>query len=377
MRLAIVVPSLETFGGSERVVLKIAQHFNAKIYVIRYNANTTYPEFKNLDIEVVGSAFGKIPFLKRLTSAIEAGKVFYDLKLSDYDLINAHQSPSEFARNYNAPMLWFNYTPNREAFDLYEWRMKRRGIVQKVLCWAAIKAFRHLEFKIVPKIEYIFTISKNSQARIKKYLYRDSEVLYPGIDAKEFYCKDYEKFFFYPSRIVPEKEIEYAIDAFKIFSAKNKNWKLVIAGSVSESPTHKTYFEKIKSMADERINIIPNVSDEKLKELYARCYAVLYTPINEDLGLVPLEAMAAKKPCIARNEGGPKETITTGEDGFLVNTPEEMAQKMLLLAKRPELAEEMGKQGCRKITKKFTWKRFLKRFEEKANELSSCAYCNE
>ena len=41
-------------------------------------------------------------------------------------------------------------------------------------------------------------------------------------------------------------------------------------------------------------------------------------PVNEDYGLVPLEGMAAGKPCIAANEGGCKETVVDGKTGFLV-----------------------------------------------------------
>lgn len=370
MRLAIATTFLETYGGVEKTVLKIAKHFDSSIYTTSYSPDFTFPEFKNLDIHSLKSSLQKLPLEKRFISGISAGKSFYDLKLDDFDLINPHQSPSEWVRNKNSPVLWYCHTPNREAFDLYEWRMKRRNPLQKAMFWAAIQAFRRIEFKLVPKIEYIFTNSKNSQARIKKYLNRDAEILYPGIEPKEFSCKDYEKFFFYPSRVVPEKEIEYAIRAFEIFSSKNKGWKIVIAGALSRRPEHAAYLRKIRAMAGQDVEILTNIGEEKLKDLYSRCFSVLYTPVNEDFGLVPIEAMASSKPCIARNEGGPRETIENGKDGFLVNSEEEMAQMMERLAKRPELAEEMGKTGRKKVIKKFTWERFLKRFEQKARELS-------
>ncbi|GMF77773.1 unnamed protein product [Aspergillus oryzae] len=44
---------------------------------------------------------------------------------------------------------------------------------------------------------------------------------------------------------------------------------------------------------------------------------LLYTPINEHFGIVPVEAMRAGIPVLASNTGGPLETIVEGETGWL------------------------------------------------------------
>lgn len=383
MRLVIATPFLETRGGMERVVLKIAQHFSARIHCLRYDEENTFGEFRALDIEAPKpSALGRLPFGRRVATAIEAGSHFYNVRLKDYDLINAHQTPAEWVRNKNSPVVWYCHTPNREAFDLYEWRMARRNPISKGVFWASIQAFRRFEFETVPKIEYVFTNSKNSQARIKRYLGRDSEVLYPGVDYQRFSCRAYENFFLYPSRIAPEKEIEYAVEAFRNFmhhiqgpanpKPETRDWKLVIAGGLSSRPEHQAYFRKLSALcsaAGGSVSIETNVSDERLLDLYSRCRAVLYTPVNEDYGLVPLEAMASSKPCIARNEGGPRETITDGQDGFLVDSMWDMAGRMEMLANDEERCARMGKAGRKKVEKDFSWESFLRRFEEKAKEL--------
>lgn len=148
-----------------------------------------------------------------------------------------------------------------------------------------------------------------------------------------------------------------------------ESWKLIIAGGLSKRPEHQDYYKKLKSLCDDSIVIEVNVSEERILDLYGCCYAVLYTPVNEDFGLVPLEAMASSKPCIARNEGGPRETIENGNDGFLVNSVWEMSEKMEWLAKNPDKVEAMGKRGRKKVESSFTWDAFLKRFEEKAKEI--------
>ncbi len=49
--------------------------------------------------------------------------------------------------------------------------------------------------------------------------------------------------------------------------------------------------------------------DRQRALLLAACRAVLYTPQHEHFGIVPLEAMAARRPVVAVNSGGPVESV--------------------------------------------------------------------
>lgn len=46
-----------------------------------------------------------------------------------------------------------------------------------------------------------------------------------------------------------------------------------------------------------------------MRDLYAACFATLFTAFNEDWGFVLIEAMASGKPAVAVNRGGPKEIV--------------------------------------------------------------------
>ena len=54
MKLIITQANLTLKGGAERVVLKIAQHYKAKIYTAEYDPKNTFEGFRDLDIEVIG-----------------------------------------------------------------------------------------------------------------------------------------------------------------------------------------------------------------------------------------------------------------------------------------------------------------------------------
>ncbi len=362
MKLLVVTNSLISRGGAGAVLLKIAQRFDPTIYVLRHEPENLYPEFEKFDIVVSKSPLRKVP-----VPQLELTEHFLNVRLRDYDVINAHLSPSHLVRNRNSPLIWYCYTPERAAYDLREWKLGKLNPIQRAYndFWGAV--YRHHDSRIVPRIEHIFAVSRNTQSRISRYLGVDSEVLYPGVDASDFRCRGYERFFFYPSRFSPEKDFEFAISAFRNFSRENPGWKLVLAGV----RTNGAYMRRIESLSDDSIIVETNVSDERLRELYSRCYCVLFTPFDEDLGLVPLEAMASSKPCIARNMGGPRETVSEGVDGFLVDTPQQMAERMSWLASNPDACEKMGRSGRDKVCEKFTWDNFLTRFGQKAEELLS------
>ena len=44
---------------------------------------------------------------------------------------------------------------------------------------------------------------------------------------------------------------------------------------------------------------------------------MLYTPANEHFGIIPCEAMYCGLPVLARDSGGPTETVVEGETGWL------------------------------------------------------------
>lgn len=358
-------------------MLKIAQHFKAKIYCSIYDAENTFEEFKELDVEQLPAGATRfIPSLlpKRVRDAAIAGEQFYKLKIPDaFDVVNLQGTPSEWARNNNAPAVWFCHTPNREAFDLYEWRMRKRNVVEKVLYSSAIRAYRHFEFKTVPRIEFIFANSRNTQQRIKQFLHRESEVLNPGVELDEFSKGEFGDYFFYPSRVAPEKRFELAIEAFKKFKEKwkGRKFKLVIAGALVRSrPDHVVYFERIKKTLGEDGEILLDVDSKKMAELYAGCRAVLYTPVNEDFGIVPLEAGASFKPCIAINEGGPKEVIIQGHTGYLVNSTDELAARLAELAESKVKCAELGENARKRVKENFSWEKFLKRFEQACEQVA-------
>ncbi len=375
MKLAITQHSINDRGGAERVILKIAQKYDATIYTLGYDPKGTFDEFSDIDIRVFGKRgrAGSL-FPKRVANALHYGYNFYNLKIKeDYDVVNPHMSPSEWVRNRNPRVLWYCHTPPRELYDPTVSGLRKKSLVEGVMYKGFGRVYSTMEKRIVDKIEAIATNSGVTNGRIKRIFGRSAEIINPGIDYKDFHDGGDGKYFIYPSRIAEQKRQEYAIEAFSIFSREKKyrGYKLILAGSMSERyADFKRYYEKLKGMNVKNVVFRPNPTDKELRNLYARSTAVLFAAINEDYGIVPLEGMASYKPEISVNEGGPRETVVDGKTGFLVGSPRAMAEKMRLVADNDKLAESIGREGRRRIEKHYSWDAFFTKFDPLARKVS-------
>ena len=85
---------------------------------------------------------------------------------------------------------------------------------------------------------------------------------------------------------------------------------------------------------------------------------ILPSTRQEPLGIVMLEAMAARRAVIATDGGGAREIITDGEDGLLVppGDSHRMAEAIIRLVKNPEERRRLATFGYEKVNKKFSEK---------------------
>ncbi len=377
MKLVMAQSNLTLMGGAERVLLKIAQHYNAKIYTAEYDRRSTFEGFKDIEIEVIGKGLPRFLPYGRVAQGLDYGLSFYNFQVKDdYDVINAHMSPSHWIRRKNGKVLWYCHTPPRDIYDLYKYRLSVKRPYQRPVYALGAGGVRIIDQHIVKKIEGIVANSENTKGRIARYYKREDAIVLPGgIEYKDFSSDGDLRYFVYPSRFSPNKRQEYAIEAFKRFKRISRgrgSYRLVLCGPVSRDRGLQEYYTKVKELAAKTKGVVMlgNVSEKRLRHLMGNSTAVLYTPIDEDYGLVPLEGMASCKPVIAVNEGGPASTISDGKTGFLVNSEDGMAKRMLYIIEHPKAADEIGRSGRREVEKKYSWGGFFRVFDREARKIA-------
>ena len=200
-------------------------------------------------------------------------------------------------------------------------------------------------------------------------------VIYPGIDSSKMKPsrKKPEKLFLVPGRIGWTKNLELAIDAFNEFqksSPKFKDFRLVISGGVDKKSFSYLGHLRRHAVSNQSIRFEPNPSDKKYYSLYAGCFAVLFPAINEDWGIVPVEAMAFGKPVIAANQGGPQESVLNGKTGWHSEpSPAAFASLMKKLVSSPSLYRRFCKAAAKRA-KDFDWNKFAQELDAEMEKLA-------
>lgn len=306
-KIAIYYDSLIAKGGAERVVIQLANHLNADIITSGFNPEIT--KWMPIKGKVIDLGNFSIKFFKPLGILFEAPlRYLFNKKHQNYDIHIFCGFTSLYGAKKGNTNIWRCFTPNRIMYDLKQ--QKQPNFLKLLAFKLHTLLFNNLDQLMVKqRFTKIIVQSKNVQKRVKKYYDRDATLIYDPVDTKKYYFKNFGDFYLTVSRLFPEKRVGMIVDTFLNIPLK----KLVIVGN---GPEKEKLLEKSKSANN--IQLFDNIDEKQLVDLYANCFATIYMPQDEDYGLIPLESMAAGKPCIAANEGGCKETIINGKTGFLI-----------------------------------------------------------
>lgn len=159
------------------------------------------------------------------------------------------------------------------------------------------------------------------------------------------------------SRFDRWKDPTGVIEAFDIVR-KQVDCTLVLLGNHAvDDPEGEVILETIHSSVDERVFAISVDDPVLVNALQRRAAVVLQKSIREGFGLTVTEAMWKGAAVIGGNVGGIRRQIQDGENGFLVDSVEQAAERMLLLLKRPELRARLGANAKAAVREKFLMSR--------------------
>ncbi|KAI9502167.1 Alpha-1,3-mannosyltransferase-like protein [Coemansia spiralis] len=110
---------------------------------------------------------------------------------------------------------------------------------------------------------------------------------------------------------------------------------------------------------------LPSFTENQRAYLLSAAKCVVYTPTNEHLGIVPLEAMYTRTPVVAVNSGGPRETVQNGKTGYLCEpVKEEFAMAIAkILSMSDSKRQAMANTGHETIKEKFSLDTFGEKLE--------------
>jgi trehalose synthase len=168
------------------------------------------------------------------------------------------------------------------------------------------------------------------------------------------------------SRFDPWKDPIGVIDAYRQVTEKAPEAQLAMVGSMAtDDPEGMEYFQKTFEYAggDEDIKILSNLNNVGAIEVNAfqsQSDICLQKSIREGFGLTVTEALWKGRPTVAGNVGGIPLQIEDGVSGYLVNSPEECAERCLEVLGDPELGKKLGREGKEHARREFLTPRLLR-----------------
>jgi len=179
------------------------------------------------------------------------------------------------------------------------------------------RAVRQMDSVGIGEAIRTLAISQNVADRLKRYNGLEADILYPPppLDGS-YHHAQYGDYVLSVGRLDGLKRVDRLVMAM---GRAHSGVRCKIVGTGPE-------MERLKHLArrcgaKDRVDFLGYVDPEALLGLYASALAVYYGPLDEDYGLVTVEAMKSSKPVLTYDDsGGVLEFVSHGETGYVIPT---------------------------------------------------------
>ena len=323
-KVAIAHEFLSQYGGAEKTLEAMLEIFpDAPIYTAKYNPKDMPDVIKNREIIYPKGFFNKIG--EKLFFLLRMPTIFEGFDFSDYDIIVSSGTTWNKGILTKPDQMHVTYihTPPRFLYKYSQESTKWEKPLLKPFYSYLVNLLRLWDFAAAQRPDHLVTNSQTTRKRIQKFYKRDAKVIHPPVEI-DFPISDGLKkakapYFLAIGRLSKYKNFDLLVETFN-----NVKYPLIIIGTGFEE-------NRLKQMAGKNITFKGKVSDLEKHELLENCMGLINPVVDEDFGIVPVEAMAHGKPVLAHRSGGHLETVIEGETGLLFdhNSVESLSEKLI------------------------------------------------
>jgi len=165
------------------------------------------------------------------------------------------------------------------------------------------------------------------------------------------------------------------IDAYRLVKREVPWVQLALITSIPrDDPDTRKSFDRVADYAGGDLDVylltdVAGVGNVEVNAFQRLAAVVVQNSVKEGFGLVVSEALWKGRPVVAGNVGGIPLQIVYGKTGYLVNTVEECANRIVYLLKHPAVAERMGQVGREHVRQNFLITRYLRDYLKVLNRL--------
>lgn len=343
-------------GGAEKLSLELVEHFECLDLLVGFVNEQNFRGTVSKD-ERINSL--KCEYYNPVLQTLFISKAFASAKIDffKYDKViySGSYAPLALHKDSKNENIMYCHTPPRFVYDLKQYYFDSLPVFARPFFHLLINYFQPKYEEAFDRMDLILANSMNVQNRIKKFLNRDSTVIYPPCDTTKYKWLDSGNYYLSTARLEPYKRVDLVVKAFM----ETPDKQLIVASGGSQ-------LQKLKKLASGHSNITFTgwCSDEQLYSLIGNAIATIYIPMEEDFGMSPVESMSAGKPVVAVNEGGIKETIIDWETGILIEgfpTIDKICDAISIMSK--DFAISL-RERCEQRAVLFSKERFLRRMAQ-------------
>lgn len=379
-----IITRLAEGGSSENTILTVSG-LNREKYETYLMSGITRPPERGMDdlalklginLEVIPELVREIDPSKDLKALM---KIYRYIRRYNFDIVHTHTSKAGFigriaARLARVPIII--HTPHGHIYYGYFGILKSRLFIMleklvafftdRIITLTELGKEEHIKYKIAPPGKFVAIYSG---IKLEKYSAASVDV---KRKKEEIGIKDDQPVIGCVARLVPVKGHIYLIKAAKIVIDALPDVQFILAGD-GELEMELKEFSRALGI-ESNIHFLGRRDD--IPELLQIFDIFVLPSLNEGMGRVILEAMAAGKPVIATRVGGIPEIVKDGITGILVppENPDFLAEAIISLIKNRDLGEKFGLEGKMRLDSKFTSQAMVERIEQLYDELISCKF---
>lgn len=330
------VPSRD--GGIEIVVEELAKEMvmaghNVTLFNRKRKHNPSKTKFEGIDIQDIKTIDKKS--LDALVYAYNATKKAKKLgKKGLIDVLHIHaEGPCAFLRKLPKK--------NKRSYKVVvtihglDWQRGKWG-------GFATKFLKYCEKQAVKYADEIIVLSKNVKKYFKDTYNRETIYIPNGVNLPTLkeaniiqnkYSLNKNDYLLFLARIVPEKGLDYLIDAWKrMTDVEKRGKKLVIAGGASHS---NDYYDSIINKCENDGSIIMTgfVTGQELEELFSNAYLYILPSDIEGMPMSLLEALSYGNTCLVSNIPENSDIITENDFTFEKSNIDDLKTKLVEILK--------------------------------------------
>lgn len=360
MNLLYCIPALYNAGGMERVLTEKVNYLinipNYKITIITTDQGSKPIRFEldgrikivHLDLDFDGhfseNLLIKYYLHKKKLNLYKLNLVNL-IKESNIDIcISLCGKEIEFL--YNLPVKCKKIAEIHFAMNIRKQFITAR---HKGFLWELLGEFRTFQLKkSVKKLDKLVVLTLDDKKQWEKTHSNVVKISNSNHLNNNFFSNLKSKKVISVGKLDPQKGYDILIDSWKLVNLKHPDWELDIFGVGEQQIMLENKIVEYNLL--KTVNLKGSTNDVASQYLNSSIYVM--SSRYEGFGMVLIEAMSCGLPVISFDcEFGPREIITEGVDGFLVEpcNSNELAEKIIFLIENNSILQEMGKNGIESV----------------------------